>query len=348
MKNDKIVDAYNTIKPEVGAKNRILAEIMDKEKQITERPKPRRTILRKAMALATAAAIICLAVFGTNWLSPSSDNFFAIRVYAMEQQADGSIALREIDFADLSSGWGGYFDGDAFYISIGLRYEGDNIQSVTFSVDNGFFATQDIRSFVHEEGSPLIFVGPERRLVMHGTEFDILGNTLTFGNAMDDDLLLFWGSHGIDIDFNLSEIEIRVEVTFDNDEVDEQIITIEFTVPGWVFVEENAMPERDESQRVASLTQEQHDYFMNISLEECKLMTESVRIITDVFVFDIGNNRPVSIFIEDFITEDGDYPLDEHGIWRIPYGIWDDEGFLVVIKRDGNGVLTGMVYIVPN
>ena len=164
MKNDKIVDVYNAVKLSDDAKERIRANVMQ-----TAKTNRKRQIYKRAMTLATAAAVLLFAIFGTNWLSPSSDNFFAIRVYAMEHQADGSIALREIDFADLSSGWGGYFDGDAFYVSIGLRYEGDNIQSVTFSVDNGFFATQDIRSFVHEEGSPLIFVGPERRLVMHGT-----------------------------------------------------------------------------------------------------------------------------------------------------------------------------------
>jgi hypothetical protein len=338
MKNDKIVDVYNAVKLSDDAKERIRANIMPMVG--TNR---KRQIYKRVMVLATAAAVLLFAFFGTNRLSPNIDNFFAIRVYAMEQQANGSIALREVDFADLSSDWGGYFDGETFYVSIGLRYDGDNIKSVTFFTDNGFFATQDIGGLTR---SPLILAGPERQLVMRGTEFNILGNTLTFGNAMDDDLLLFWGSQVINNNFDLSDIEIRVEVTFDDGEVDEQIIVIGFTVPGWVFEEENTIPERYESQRVVSLTQEQHDYFMNIPLEECKLMPQSVRTITDVFVFDIGNNRPVSIFIEDFITEDGDYPLNENGIWRIPYGIWDDEGFLVVIKRDGNGVLTGMVYIV--
>ena len=52
--------------------------------------------------------------------------------------------LKEIDLLDQPEYWGGYFDGENYFINMGFRYEGKNIKSVTFTTQEGFFATQQV------------------------------------------------------------------------------------------------------------------------------------------------------------------------------------------------------------
>ncbi|MCL2385990.1 MAG: hypothetical protein FWC89_00430 [Defluviitaleaceae bacterium] len=325
--------------------------------------KPKRPLFRKAVALATVAAIVAFVIFSTNLLNQTNDiffpdNLFTIRAYAMEIQPDGTIKLREVDISQLE-GWTGHDDGEALFISIGLwfDFEGYNIKTVEFSLAEGFFATQYIGNFVDASELQQAYVGIDGRLAMYGTEFDKVGNVIKFGDVMDSDILLFWGSYGVRIDeWYLNPIEISVIVTFDDGEIYEQPLRIEFNVPGITTIEE--WPQNhSEFIRLERPTMEQYEHFATAPLEDFTLIPESIKVITPTthFEFYVGGHTPVTISIPTFpeywdasrIINDPYNQFDENGISRVPMGIRDDEGFIVVIKLDADGVFTAMTYVVP-
>ena len=337
---------------------------MRAEMRTVSQSKPKRPLFRKVIALAAAAAIITFAIFGTNMLNQTndiffSDNLFTILAYAMEIQPDGTIGLREVDISQLE-GWTGYDDGEALFISIGLwfDFEGYNIKTIEFSLAEGFFATQYIGNFHEASELQQAYVGLDGRLAMYGTEFDKVGSVIRFGNAMDSDILLFWGSYGVRIDeWHLNPIEIYVTVTFDDGEIQEQPLTIEFNTPGLTSVEEGVFPpNHSDFVRLGHPTEEQNEYFMTAPLDEFMLIPESVKIVTPTthFEFYVGGHTPITVgiptFPEYWDTSRIIYefpPFDENGIWRVPMGIRNDEGFLVVIKLNADGIFTAMIYVVP-
>ena len=76
-----------------------------------------------------------------------------------------------------------------------------------------------------------------------------------------------------------------------------------------------------------------------------ELIPESVKTFTDIYEFDMGHGRPVWFQAFDGFAE---YNLDENGVLlreRSSWGVWDDgTGFILMIKYNGDGTFTGMVY----
>ena len=89
---------------------------------------------------------------------------------------------------------------------------------------------------------------------------------------------------------------------------------------------------------------EELDYYMNLPLDKCELLEETVEAVTDVYEVDVGTGT-------DWITIDDAMEFDEDGIWRGgTRGNVTDVGYEVyipIIKSDANGVYTGMIYRVP-
>jgi hypothetical protein len=135
----------------------------------------RRFGFRRAAAFVTAAAVVCLCVLGlpnlsndnfTSFTSPqASNNSFTLTAYAAEQQPDGTVnASRQLTFNQT-----GILDDSSFellgiqnevierengeveiipqkmfsYTTFAFKIDGENIQSVTFSVDEGHFNSWD-------------------------------------------------------------------------------------------------------------------------------------------------------------------------------------------------------------
>jgi hypothetical protein len=176
MKNEKIINAINTIQPDTEAENRVLAKINQKL------PSPR-PFFRSTVTIATAAAVVCLCILGgsmlidtTPWqtINPARDsmqgqteNSFVLTAYAMAQQPDGTVEnLGQIEFAQEGTTQDTPFDGtlivsrgegENFFvevtqlIGIAFRCEGENIQTVKFSVDNGNFIK------LNEDGEWVLF-----------------------------------------------------------------------------------------------------------------------------------------------------------------------------------------------
>ena len=366
MKNDKIIDAYNTIQPGDEVKNRVFDKVM--QSQETKRP-----VFKVAASFAAVAAVICLLVFGGLFSPAQSDNLFVIKAYAMEQQMDGSIGLREVDLLGDTHYWSIYNDGSVFYVSANLKCEGENIRSVDFNTDEGFFAKQHLvienGRIITEEG---VMAGYrkapgdiEYTLVMYGDDFEIIGDSFTLGNdAITDDFLLFLGMEVSDRREQPSQMTIRAVATFNDGQTQEETITLDLANAENLIGVEILSPEETEIQQAEF---ERYQGILNrIPLEQCEVMPGSVQTLTygDTFEYsydDYGQSDALTNGIAFFpITQESmdsavtQGLFDENGIFKVgsklygsQYEYDGSDGFIAVIKDNGDGTYTGMVYIVP-
>lgn len=283
------------------------------------------------------AACLCVALLLSFWGLPTTDNVFVVKAYALELASDGAVELKEMDLMEQSDIWGGHFDSENFYVNVGLRYDGSNIESVDFITEKGFFAKQYTGSLSVEDNVSKLYVGPEHKLAVYGTEFEIVGSMIMLNEeTMTDDLLLFWGTQATGIGDIPKHIDIKAIATFRDGQTQELTIPIDLSGMG-----------------VASFTGSEEDhqrwedewtYYMNLPLEKCELLEETVEVVTDVYKVDVGTGT-------DWITIDDAMEFDEDGIWRGgTRGNVTDVGYEVyipIIKSDANGVYTGMIYRVP-
>ncbi len=292
------------------------------------------------VAAMTAVAVMCL-LFGNMFLNSQGENVFAVKAYAMERQPDGSIGLREVDVVNQPDGWGGYSDGKVFYVSVGLKCEGKNIKNVEFSVDEGFFAKQYINHLENNEDIPALYVGAENRLVMYGTDFETVGNKVILDkDTLSEDLLLFWGTENTgmkDIPQKPQKIDIQAKATFNDGKTDERTVTIDLSGPGLIA---GTFSEEQKADMIQS-HKKKNDYYNNIPLEQCELVPESVKIVTDVYEYEAGDSLARS-----FEIKKNEIEFDQDGVFRGTWWEIDEAGFVMVIRND-NGVLTGMIYKVP-
>ncbi|MCL2621394.1 MAG: hypothetical protein FWD97_10720 [Defluviitaleaceae bacterium] len=337
------------------------SELTSKKKK--HKPFPKRPILPGVIAFATVAAVLLVAVFGRNLFNQSGDifpaNAFAMRVYAMELQPDGSYVRREMDIT-LLEGWHGYYDGEALYISIGLwfEFEGENISTVEFLLENGFFAAQYIGNWGQVEGVSRghVTIPPDfttSRLVMYGTEFEKIGNAFTFAGAMPEDMLLFWGSH----DMNYRDwsgpnmvIKINMTVTFEDGEVHNQPLVLDFYASGgggMMSIAEGAITPIDTG--LDLFTDAQMDYVLSAPMESFTHVPSAVRelnseafldTVIKSFEFYIGNHMPMGLRPHPFVGE-------ETGSQRFPMGVRDGIGYVVIVEFVDAVVLTASAYAIP-
>ncbi|GHU49290.1 hypothetical protein FACS1894127_2160 [Clostridia bacterium] len=237
----------------------VLADMEAQEERET-RPQRKLPLFRSAVALATVAAVFCLVMFGTTLLNPQTDNVFSIKAYAMEQQTDGSVELREVDLINQDHIWSGYNDGENIYLNVRLKCEGENIKSVDFFTDEGFFAKQYIKmenGKIVTDNVPISYVGDSHTLVMYGTDFEIVGSKLTLEkDVMTDDLLLFLGS-SINGRMPLT-MTIRALATFNDGKTQEETLMIDF--PGELVIVNVVTRERFEAIQSGKEKKESYDY----------------------------------------------------------------------------------------
>jgi len=336
-------------------KTAMKAEMQSKKNQPIIKPLSKRPAFRRALALATVAAIILLAVFTTNTTMPNGNggNLFMLRVYGAERQPDGTYAWREMDITHLD-GWAGHYDGEALYIGLGLwfEFEGYGISTVEFSLENGFFATQYIGNRGQVEGVPRSHVGipPDfttSRLVMYGLEFDKVGETIQFGNTMDDDILLFWASYDMSInDWYGSNmvIEIDVTATFEDGEIHRQQLVLDFGGGfGMVSADYGTVEMID---TLDWLTVEQTEYILSTPVENFTYVPDAVQEVWDmdiyepnlrIFEFYIGGHTPMSLRFLPFSYE-------ETGTQRYIMGARDGLGYVVIVEFEDTIVLSARAY----
>lgn len=329
MKNEKIITSWNRLNPDEEGKKRIMDEITHKK---------RRPAFQSV--LTAAAAVICLIVIGSLFLTPDNANVFSLNAYALDLQEDGSIGLCEVDVLNQPDIWGGHFDGENFYVSVGLKYEGENIKSVDFTTADGFFAKQHISNLLDEEEITKLYVGSDDLLVMAGDDFEIAGNKITLDSGtIADDLLLFWGIKATNMNEVPKTVQINATATFYDGKTDELSLTIDLSGTGIFIFDEELMLSEEMSEL---LDENRLEYYDNLPLEKCELLPDTVKTVTDVYEYEVSAN------VGCYYIDAEHMEFDENNMFR--GGWWTDENgevFIIVIKRDDHGILTGMVYQVP-
>jgi len=394
MKNSKIIESWAKIKPDKAADERMLASIiqiartmsMNKRKMALSQP-----VLRYATAALAAIAVVCLAVIGYARLFPAQpqptvqetpaatisetqspdtqqhvipdgivqeSNTFTFLAYAASLPDTGSGELNEFDLENKPANVFATYDEERklFIVGLGLSCEGLNIRNIEVSVSNGFFAK--LKPILVRSGEEPVIIGMNR--LSDFENFDIVGNNIVFGKDTVDiinDEMLFWMVEGNDISRLPKELEVLAKVTFNDGTMQESISLVDLTDVIYIIDWTKA-----EYELIRVSFEKTMDYYLNIPLDECELVPESVKIVVDVYVYDIGpesfetNIFPITSAFE--ITDtgvrrtgQGEIEFDEDGVYRMAFGDdagdGDERGFLVVIKRGGDGTMTGMVYRTP-
>jgi len=366
MKNDKILNAYNSIQPGNEVKNRLFDRIMQNEEK-------KSSVFKVAVSFTAIAAVICLMVYGGVFSPKQGENLFFLKAYAMEQQTDGSIELREVDLLGDAHYWSTYNDGSLFYVSANLKCEGENIKSVDFFADEGFFAKQHLTI---ENGKIVIAEGvsagyrkapgdTEYTLVMYGDDFEIIGNSFTLDNAaITDDFLLFLGMEVSDWREQPSQMTIRAVATFNDGQTQEVVLRLDLLLENGIGVAK--IPQEEIERRRADFEVYEvvvQSLAQSIPLGLCEVVSDSVQTLTygDTFEYNFDDHS-----IENVIAGTVFFPIteesidsamnqglfDENGIFvigsRLSESLFDgSDGYIAVIENNGDGTFTGMVYIVP-
>lgn len=289
------------------------------------------------------AACLCAALLlSYYWGVPNPTNTFFVNAYAIEIADDGTVELKETDLLEQSDTWAGYFDGENFYLNVGLRYDGSNIKSVDFITEDGFFAKQYIGSLSSGDGKSQMYVASEYKLVMYlamyGEEFEIVGDRITLTDeTMTDDLLLFWGTRAAERSEVPEQIEIKAIATFYDRRTQEVTIPIDLTSRMGIFSSKVSEEEIRRSNEI-------RDYYMALPLEQCELLEDSIETVTDVYEFRLETSTGWIRYFDKL-------EFDENGIhksgYRVEFTADGYEVYIPVLKRDENGVCIGMIYRVP-
>ena len=251
---------------------------------------------------AAAAALLCLVILAQALLPRQVGGIFTVKAYALDLDENGTVVLREEDLLEKSDYWGGYCDGENYYINLGFRYEGESIENVTFSAGEGFFAWQRISPGMSEEDVSAIYAGPENQLLVFGEDFEVCGNSVTLeGTEMEEGLLLFWGVEALSPDDIPKNPRITAEATFQDGST--QIVDIHLNLSGAsVFGGDMQTDDRDGM----PVAYHQSQYYKKLSLEACELVDEQT--VTDLYECTV-NDYTLSIQVpeREAFDEDGQY-----------------------------------------
>lgn len=251
---------------------------------------------------AVVAAMVCLAVLLHTLLPQQSAGVFVVKAYALDLDESGTVMLREEDLLEKSDYWGGYCDGENYYVSMGFRYEGENIDRVTFTTEEGFFAKQWISSDLSKEQVSAIYVGPENKLIVFGEEFTVSGSSVTLeGSEMEEGLLLFWGVQASSADDIPKNPRITAEAVFRDGST--QTVDIHLDLSGMgVFGGDFQTDDRDGM----PVAYHQSKYYQNLPLEACELVDQQT--VTDLYEYTVDDyTLSLQVPERELFDEDGQY-----------------------------------------
>ena len=249
-----------------------------------------------------AAALLCLVILAQTLLPKQAGGVFTVKAYALDLDEGGAVTLQEEDLLAKSDYWGAYCDGENFYINMGFRYEGENIERMTFTTEEGFFAQQRVTPGMSEEEVSCIYAGPENQLMVFGEEFTACGSSVTLeGSEMEEGLLLFWGVEALSTDDIPKNPHITAEAVFRDGSTQTADIHLDLSGTG---VYGGDLPMDEESGMPMAYGQSQ--YYRNLPLEECELMDE--QRVTDRYEYTIdGYTLSIQVPERDLFDEDGQH-----------------------------------------
>ncbi|MDR1246512.1 MAG: hypothetical protein LBK57_05725, partial [Clostridiales Family XIII bacterium] len=88
---------------------------------------------------------------------------------------------------------------------------------------------------------------------------------------------------------------------------------------------------------------ERYDYYMSVPLEECELVEDSVKTVTDGYEYQ-GDGWSIGGGVggpAEYMT------FDENGVFRSGMVGDNSDTLIIVFKRDADGTVTGMLYRAP-
>lgn len=201
------------------------------------------------------AACLCAALLLSFLVMPNGNNAFMVKAYALDIAEDGTVQLTETDVLEHSKFWHAFYDGGTFYLNIGLKYDGKNIKSVTFSTENGFLAKQDLSKLRSDE---YVY----SRFGVSGIKFENCGNSITLdADSPNDELLLFWGTDDLDSLPESGPIEITATAVFNDGKTQKISIPINFEDSYYGMVIMYSGPINDDTKQMHDNL---HDYFSDI------------------------------------------------------------------------------------
>ena len=102
------------------------------------------------------AALLCLAVLAQALLPRQAGGIFTVKAYALDLDENGTVVLREEDLLEKSDYWGGYCDGENYYINLGFPITCDDIMAT----HGGSEALEIILSCILEDGDEILIPEP--------------------------------------------------------------------------------------------------------------------------------------------------------------------------------------------
>lgn len=355
MKNEQIVRAFDSVLAGEETKERVWEKACQKQQSSGMGRK-------LALSVLAAAAVFCLIFFGGPLLKgEKEEDPFTVTAYALSEGEDGTLQLTEVDMVDdYPEYWGGFIDGEAkiIYVNLGFKCEGADLASVEVSTQDGFFARQylgDLERMTADHTDTMLYVGPEGRLVMAGTEFETVGDSLSFDRESLDDYLFFWGATyevpaGTDPAYYGPEfpaqLRFRAKATLKDGKTAEKEISIDLS--GMANIVAYFSPEEiaAEEQRIA-----QHRRLIElIPLEECVLdEARSRQGLTFGDSFEYLADGP-DFYFSFTIDEDTPRLLDSFGgALRLSAYLPTDgsDGHYVTLNNNGDGTFSVITHIVP-
>ena len=291
---------------------------------------------RHRRPLWAAAACLCLiAALTLALMLPGRGGDFVLQAYALTQDEAGQVTLQEL-LLDEEDMWGGYYDGENLYINVALGCRGEDLKEVTFSVEQGFLARQDLSQLQQEKDLPKLFVGAEQRLAVWGRDFEILGNQATVPAEELENTLLFWGTATEDPHAHPQTVTVTAQATFVSGRQQTEELTVDLSGMGAVSGQ-LLSPEDLEEARAESA------YYKTLPLEDCILVEDSVVAVEDEYECSVEGTTTWHTVRQEDLDADG---IQRCGMFRAP----GPEGlsvYLPVICRQADGTLQGMVYRVP-
>lgn len=282
---------------------------------------------------AAIAAMVCLAVLLHTLIPQQPAGIFTVKAYALDLDDSGAVVLREEDLLEKSDYWGGYYDGENYYINMGFRYEGENIQQVTFTTEEGFFAQQQITPGMSQEDISAIYAGPENDLIVFGEEFTVCGSSVTLeGAEMAEGLLLFWGIQALSADDIPKNPQITAEAVFQDGST--QTVDVRLDLSGMGVFGGKSQKDTQDGRPVAY---HQSQYYKNLPLEDCELVNQ--QMVTDLYEYTVDD------YLLSIQVPERDL-FDENGLYRVRRQRISGAFYLLTFQLEGNECMARL-YKVP-
>ena len=330
---------------------------------------------KKAIALVATAAVIAIIAITYSLLPMSVSNSFTAQAYALVDGADGTPMRLEIGFLSSSAEtqaeepterfdtdalatqdgqWISFFDGEHLYVQIFLDVTGENIESVEFSIPDGFFFAKQYTQYRDIQIKMLDGTIIEMNRQVLGLEFTPLGKRISLEDMQAENYSFFLAMphrHGetiyLGIPTNQDEHyfpffsmapDILVDVTFNDGELRSEAITLDFGNRGGSTLYH------------PDLGTLGHLELNRISLDDAILIPESVRTLP--LYNDIHGSWGVEMYVWE--REGGNIfasrllfrnPGDEvrYSLLRV-----DSNVVIAIVRLSDNGEFVGMEYILPD